>query len=122
MKWVRLIALTIGITFGLIYLISFLLDFFNGLIPIRLSNIIFLFFGPIMILTGALIALKFERIGGWILIIGGIINLLWIGSMLTSSDFLFSALFLVIPMFIIGGLHLLSVNIQMNLKHENLVF
>ena len=120
MKWVRLIALTIGITFGLIYLTSFLPDFFNGLIPIRLSNIVFLLFGPIMILSGTLVALKFERIGGWILIIGGIINLLWIGSMLISSDFLFSTLLLVIPMFIIGGLHLLSANIQMNLKHENL--
>ena len=120
MKWIRFLALTIGLTFGLVYLISFLPDFFNGLIPIRLSNIIFLFFGPIMILTGTSVALKFERIGGWILIISGIINLLWIGSMLISSDFLFSALLLVIPMFIIGGLHLLSANIQMNLKHENL--
>jgi hypothetical protein len=106
MKWIRLLALTIGLTFGLVYLISFLPDFFNGLIPIRLSNIVFLFFGPIMILTGTSVALKFERIGGWILIIGGIINLLWIGSMLTSSDFLFGATSLVIPMLVIGGLWL----------------
>ena len=119
MKWIRLIALTIGITFGLIYIISFLPDFFNGLIPIRLSNIVLLFFGPILILIGTAVALKFERIGGWILIIGGIINLLWIGSMLTSSDFLFGSTLLVIPMLIIGGLWLSYIRgVERGVKHR----
>ena len=71
MNWMRYTALGIGIAFGLLFVTFAIGEGFKG-IPSP-QDCILLLFGPISMLAATAVAWNHERIGGWWLIIGGII-------------------------------------------------
>ena len=76
MNWMRYTALGIGIAFGLLFL-TFAIgegisEGFGG-IPSP-KDCVAMLFGPISMIIATAVAWKRERIGGWWLIIGGIVT------------------------------------------------
>ncbi|MCD6567958.1 MAG: hypothetical protein J7K94_04390 [Dehalococcoidia bacterium] len=76
MNWMRYTALGIGIAFGLLFLVfafgEGFGEYFSGATGLR--DYILLACGPISMILATLVAIKRERIGGWWLVIAGIIS------------------------------------------------
>jgi len=72
----RYVALGIGIAFGLLFLVfafgEGFGEYFSGAIGLR--DYVLLACGPVSMILATAIAFKFERIGGWWLVIAGIIS------------------------------------------------
>jgi len=107
MKWMRYTALGIGIAFGLLYLTVGVLSLLFEPEPSlpNLSDWIILLFGPFSLIVATCIAWKYERIGGWWLLIGGVIIAILFGIRLFETPLRLFVTFLVYPFpMLIAGL------------------
>ena len=111
MKWMRRTALGIGIAFSLLYLTIGIGEgvqegFQNIPTPYDCA---LLFFGPFSMIVATSIAWKWERVGGWWLIAGGVIAgiLFAIRIFDTPLNFLRTFPLIELPMLVAGALWLL---------------
>ena len=107
MNWMRYTALGIGIAFGLLFVTFAIGEGFKG-IPSP-QDCVLLLFGPISLIAATAVAWNHERIGGWWLIIGGIV----IGILFTIRlidrpvNLLWTFLAYPLPMLVAGALWVL---------------
>lgn len=106
MKWLRFGALVMGFLFGTIFLIFIIGKGFDG-IP-GLYDALLLLFGPVTMILGTIIALKWEIVGGIWLIIGAVITSILFGIKLYERpmNLVITSLVYPIPMLIAGILWL----------------
>ena len=111
MKWMRYTALGIGTAFGLLYLTVAVLALLFGTEPSlpSFSDWMILLFGPLSLILATAVALKYERIGGWRLLTGGVIIAILFGSRLFETPLRLLVTFLAypFPMLIAGKLWLI---------------
>mgnify|MGYP001155750691 CR=1 FL=1 len=106
MKWMRYTALGIGIAFGLLFLIfgigEGISEGFRNL-PSPYESVIMVF-GPISMIAATVVAWWHERIGGWWLIVGGIVTAVLFTIKLIDSpgQSLLTSLVYPVPMLIAG--------------------
>ena len=107
MNWMRYTALGIGIAFGLLFLTFGISEGFGG-IPSP-EDCILLLFGPVSMIIATAVAWKHERIGGWWLIIGGIVTGILFSIRLIDNPIHLLLTFLIypVPMLIAGILWVL---------------
>jgi len=113
MNWMRYTALGIGIAFGLLFLafaISEGLSGDLGGIPSP-KDCALLLFGPISLIAATAVAWRHERVGGWWLIIGGIITVILFTINLIDRPMNLLRVFLVypLPMLVAGVLWVLHI-------------
>lgn len=76
MNWMRYAALGLGVVFGLLFLIfafgEGFGEYFSGATGLR--DYILLACGPVSMILATLVAIKRERIGGWWLVVAGIVS------------------------------------------------
>jgi len=111
MKWMRYTALGIGTAFGLLYLTVGVLSLLFEAEPSlpSFSDWMILLFGPLSLILATAVALKYERIGGWWLLTGGVIIAVLFGIRLFETPLRLLVAFLVypFPMLIAGKLWLI---------------
>jgi uncharacterized membrane protein HdeD (DUF308 family) len=109
MKWMRYTALGIGIAFGLLFLTLFIGEALLGepSVPSP-SDIVIMLLGPFSLIVATCVAWKYERIGGWWLIIGGIVTTILFSVRLFNTPLRLLATFPTIPfpMLLAGSLWL----------------
>ena len=111
MKWMCYTALGIGIAFGLLFLVfgigEGISEGFGG-IPSP-KDCVLLLFGPISMIAATATAWKHEQIGGWWLIVGGIVTtvLFTISLIDRPKNLLVTSLVYPLPMLVAGALWVL---------------
>ena len=113
MKWMRYTALGIGTAFGLLYLTVGVLSLLFEAEPSlpSFSDWMILLFGPLSLILATAVALRYERIGGWWLLTGGVIIATLFGIRLFETPLRLLVTFLVhpFPMLLAGSLWLTRV-------------
>lgn len=107
----RYTALGIGIGFGLLYLTVGILGLLFEAEPSlpSFSDWVILLFGPFSLIIATGVAWKYERVGGWWLLTGGVIIAILFGIRLFETPLRLLVTFLVYPspMLIAGSLWLI---------------
>jgi len=111
MKWMRYTALGIGIAFGVLFLTFAIGEGISGDfggIPDPGDSVL-LVCGPISLIAATAVAWKHERIGGWWLIVGGIVTTIFFTIDLINRpmNLLWISLVYPLPMLVAGVLWVL---------------
>lgn len=124
MKWMRRTALGIGIAFGGAFIVIAIGEAIGGEPsgPLKPSDIFLLATGPISIIIATCIAWKYERVGGWWLVIAGIINAILFAVRLSTLPWhprrLTVFLFFSLPLLVAGSLWLIHAANSENVKNR----